>query len=75
MENCLPAMILAQPAGLQRYASRLILAFGVSYKNFAQARKPYRKIGEEFSSNFALVAARPQDASNQDPSWSFRAQW
>ena len=75
MKNRLPAMILAEPAGLQRYAAGLIFAVGVSDKHFAQSCQAFGKIGEEFGGNFALVAARPKDARNQDPAWSFRAQW
>ena len=29
---------------------------------------------EEFSGDFAFVAARPKNARNQNPAWSFRAQ-
>jgi hypothetical protein len=75
MKNRLATMILAQPAGFQRHTPRLHLAFGVSDKNFLQSREAFRKIGEEFSGDFALIAARPKDARNQDPAWSFRAQW
>ena len=74
MKNCLPAMILAQPAGFQRYAARLILAVGRSGKNFPQSCEALRKISEDFSSDFALIAARPKDAGNQDPAWSFATQ-
>src|SRR6266581_2111128 len=75
MKNRLPAMILTQPAGFQRQATRLIVAFGATDKHFPQSCKAFRKISEDFSGDFALVAARPKDASNQDPAWSFRAQW
>src|SRR2546423_8587951 len=75
MKNRLSAMILAQPAGFQRYAARLILAVGKSDKNLPQSCQTLRKISEDFSGDFALVAARPKDARNQDPAWSFRAQW
>ena len=75
MKNCLPAMILAQPAGFQRHAARLILAVGRSGKNFPQSWEALRKISEDFSSDFALIAARPKDAGHQDPAWSFAAQW
>jgi len=69
-------MILAQPAGFQRYAARLIpTIIRMSDKNFPQSYQAFRKIREDFSGDFALVAARPQDARNQDPAWSFRAQW
>ncbi len=60
MKHRLPAMILAQPAGFQRYAARLILAIiRVSDKNFLQSCQPFRKISQDFSGHFALVAARP----------------
>ncbi len=75
MKNRLPAMILAQPAGFQRHAPRLILAIGITDKNFLQSCESFRKICEEFSGDFPLVAARPKDARNQDPAWSVRAQW
>jgi hypothetical protein len=75
MKNRLTAMILAQPAGFQRDAARLILAIGMSYKNFPQSCQAFRKISKDFSGNFALIAARPKDARNQDPAWSIRAQW
>jgi len=75
MKNGLPAMILAQPAGFQRYAARLIPAIGMSGKNFPQSCEALGKISEDFSSDFALIAARSKDARNQDPAWSFRAQW
>jgi hypothetical protein len=75
MKNRLPSMVLAQPAGFQRHPSRLIFAIGKSYKNFLQACEAFRKISEDFSGDFALIAARPKDARNQDPAWSFSAQW
>src|SRR6266849_9176616 len=75
MKNRLPALILAQPAGFQRHAARLVLAVGMPHKNLPQQRQPPRKIGQDFSRDFAFVAARPQDARNQDPAWSFKAQW
>jgi hypothetical protein len=59
MKNRLPAMILAQPAGFQRQAPRFILAFRVSDKNFLQSCQAGRKVSEEFSGDFPLVAARP----------------
>jgi hypothetical protein len=74
VKNRLPAMILAQPAGFQRHAPRRNLALGMSGENFPQSREAFRKISEDFSGDFALVAARPQDARNQDPAWSFSAQ-
>jgi len=45
MKNRLPAMILAQPAGFQQEAVRLILAIGMSCKNFPQSCQAFRKIG------------------------------
>ena len=75
MKDRLSAMILAQPAGFQRYAARLIHAVGESDKNFPQSCQALRKISEDFSGDFALIAARPKNARNQDPSWSLRAQW
>ncbi len=75
MKNRLPAMILAQPAGFQGHAARLILATGMSGKDFPQSCQAFRKISNDFSRNFALVAARPKDARHQDPAWSFKAQW
>src|SRR5206468_1760285 len=33
-----------------------------------------RKISEDFSGDFALVAARPEDARNYQPAWSFTSQ-
>jgi len=60
MKHCLPAMILAQPAGFQRYAARLILAIiRMSDKNFPQTSQAFRKIREDFSGDFTLVAAGP----------------
>jgi hypothetical protein len=59
MKDCLAAMILAQPAGFQRHAPRLIFAIGMPYKNFLQTCEAFRKIGEDFGRNFPLVAARP----------------
>ena len=53
-------MILAQPAGFQRYAARLMLAIiRMSDKDFPQSCQAFRKISEDFSGDFALVAARP----------------
>ena len=53
-------MILAQPAGFQRYAARLILAIiRMSDKNFPQTSQAFRKIREDFSGDFTLVAAGP----------------
>jgi hypothetical protein len=75
MKNCLTAMILAQPARFQRQEARLALAIGITDKNLLQSCEPFRKISEELGRNFAFVAARPQDARNQDPAWSFGAQW
>src|SRR5260370_26947531 len=75
MKNRLPPMILAQPAGFQPHPSRLIFAIGKSYKNFLQSCEAFRKISEDLRGDFALIAARPQDARNQDPAWSFKAQW
>ena len=74
MKNRLPAMILAQPAGFQRQAARLIFAAGVAGKNFPQSCQAFRKISEDFSGDFAFVAARPKDARNYQPAWSFTAQ-
>jgi len=34
----------------------------------------FRKISEDFSGDFALVAARPKDARNYQPTWSFTSQ-
>jgi len=59
MENRLAAMILAEPAGFQRHAPRLISATGVSGENFAQPCQAFRKISEDFCRNFSFVAARP----------------
>ncbi len=60
MKHRLPAMILAQPAGFQRYAARLMLAIiRMSDKDFPQSCQAFRKISEDFSGDFALVAARP----------------
>jgi len=67
-------MILAEPAGFERHAPRFILAFGASHKNFPQSCQALRKISEDFCRDFALIAARPEDARNKDPAWSFRAQ-
>ena len=75
MKNGLSPMILAEPAGLQWHPPWLRLARSVSDKDFLQLSKPLGKIGEEFSSNFALVAARPQDAGNKNPAWNLGAQW
>ncbi len=75
MKNRLPAMILAQPAGFEGHAARLILATGVSGKNLPQSCQALRKISKDFSGDFALVTTRPKDARNQDPAWSFQAQW
>src|SRR5258708_2650197 len=75
MKNCLPVVILAQPAGLQRHAAWFTPAAGMSNESFPQSSESFRKISEDFSGDFALVAARPKDARNQDPAWSFRAQW
>ncbi len=59
MKHRLPAMILAQPAGFQRYAARLILAMRMSDVDFPQSGQAFRKISEDFSGDFAFVAARP----------------
>src|SRR5690242_8580372 len=64
MKNRLAAMILAKPAGFQRQAARLIFAVGVSGKNFPQSCQAFRKISEDFSGDFALVASRPENARN-----------
>ena len=74
MKNRLAGMILAQPAGFQRYAALLVFAVGMSDKDFRQSCQAFRKISENFSGDFALVAARPKDARNYDPAWSFTAQ-
>jgi len=55
-------MILAQPARPHRHAPRLILAVRLPDKHFLQFGKPFRKIGEQFCCDFALVPARPQNA-------------
>src|SRR5437016_14186493 len=75
MKTRLSTMILAQPAGFQRHAARLIPAVGKSDKNLPQSCQALRKISEDFSGDFALIAARPKNARNQDPAWSFSAQW
>ena len=75
MKNGLAAMVLAQPAGFQKRAARLVPAFGLADKNFLQFCEAFRKIRKDFGSDFALVATRSKDARNQDPAWSFRAQW
>jgi hypothetical protein len=74
MENRLPPMVLAQPAGFQRRAARLILAFHMSNKNFLQSCQAFREIGKDFGGDFALIATRSEDARNQEPVWSFRVQ-
>jgi hypothetical protein len=45
VKHRLPAMILAQPAGLQRKPPRLGPP-RITNKNFAQLREPLRKIGQ-----------------------------
>ena len=51
------------------------LGVTVAEKNLAELRKSLGKIREEFGGDFALVAARAEDAGNYDPAWSFAAQW
>ena len=75
MKNRLPAVILAQPAGFHGHATRLSYAATVPKETFRQFCESFRKIGQEFGSNFALIAARPQNARNQQPAWRFKAQW
>ena len=73
MENRLAAMILAKPAGFYCVLARFGII--VSQKHFAQLRKALGKIREEFGGDFALVASGAEDAGNDDPAWSFAAQW
>src|SRR5258708_35466478 len=44
MKNYLPAVILAQPAGLQRHAARFTRAARMSNETFAQSSESFRKI-------------------------------
>jgi len=75
VKNGLPAMILAQPALLQRDTPRLILAVRNAHKYFLQFSEPFRKISKEFSSNFTFIASRTKNARDQYPSLSFGFQW
>src|SRR5215467_14253042 len=74
MKNGLAAMVLAQPTGFQRHAPRLTITLRGSKKNFLQFGEPFRKIGEDFRGDFALVASRTEDARHQNPSWGIRVQ-
>jgi hypothetical protein len=75
VKNGLPAMILAQPALLQRDTPRLNLAVRNAHKYFLQFSEAFRKISKEFSSNFTFIASRTKNARDQYPSWSFGFQW
>jgi hypothetical protein len=75
MKNGLSPMILAKPARLERHSPWLIFSFRLADEDFLQSCQAFWKIGEEFGSDFAFVAARPQDASNKNPAWSLGAQW
>jgi hypothetical protein len=73
MKNRLAAMVLAEPAGFYGMPARLGIT--TSEKHFAEQRKALGKIREEFGGDFALVAAGAKDVGNDDPAWSFAAQW
>src|SRR5215813_10430689 len=74
MENRLPVMILTKPAGFESRAHRLTLAAGIAHKHFVQGTESFRKVGEQFSGDFALVASRAKNARHQNPSLSFGVQ-
>jgi hypothetical protein len=73
MKNRLASMILAEPAGFYCVVARLGIT--ATDKYFAELRKTLGKIREEFGGDFALVASGAEDAGNDDPAWSFAAQW
>jgi hypothetical protein len=66
-------MILAEPARFYGVPARLGIA--ASEKHFAKLRKAFGEIREELRGNLALIAAGAEDVRDDDPAWSFAAQW
>src|SRR5712692_5383617 len=73
MKNGLASMILAEPA--QFHGVRAGPGFDVAHEHFAEFREPLGKISEQFSSDFAFVAARSKYACDQYPTLRFGAQF
>jgi hypothetical protein len=73
MKNRLAAMILAEPASFYSVPARLGITAGE--KNLAELREALRKVREELGGDFALIAAGAKDSGDNDPAWSFAAQW
>ena len=74
MKNRLTAMVLTEPAGFNCDPARLRFPGNSANKHLLQFGKALGKIGEQYCGNFALIAAGAQDAGDNDPAWSFRAQ-
>jgi hypothetical protein len=66
-------MILAEPASFYSVPARLGITAGE--KNLAELREALRKVREELGGDFALIAAGAKDSGDNDPAWSFAAQW
>jgi len=70
MKHRLPAMILLNP-GFSDTRRGSFAIIRMSDKNFPQSGQAFRKISEDFSGHFALVAARRRMRATR-PAWSFR---
>ncbi len=75
VKNGLSFMVLAKPAGFQRNKARLCRsAVACGKENFRQSCQSFGKIREKFRSQFALIAARPQNPRDNQPALRYGAQ-